>query len=43
MKLTCDDKAQIYVLRKQEHSFKKLLKRFGVEVSGHFLDSFFHY
>ena len=34
MKLTYEDKVQIYELRKQGQSFKKLSKRFGVEVSG---------
>ena len=34
MKLTYEDKIQIYELRKQGQSFKKLSKRFGVEVSG---------
>ena len=33
MKLTYDDKVQIYELRKQGQSFKQLSKRFGVEVS----------
>ncbi|MBS5246129.1 MAG: IS3 family transposase [Streptococcus salivarius] len=34
MKLTYEDKIQIYVLRKQGRSFKELSKRFGVDVSG---------
>ena len=34
MKLTYDDKVQIYELRKQGQSFKQLSKRFGVDVSG---------
>ena len=34
MKLTYEDKVQIYELRKQGHSFKELSKRFGVDVSG---------
>ena len=34
MKLTYDDKVQIYELRKQGQSFKQLSKRFGVNVSG---------
>ena len=33
MKLTYEDKVQIYELRKQGQSFKQLSKRFGVEVS----------
>ena len=33
MKLTYDDKVQIYELRKQGQSFKQLSKRFGVNVS----------
>ena len=34
MKLTYDDKVQIYELRKQGQSFKELSKRFDVDVSG---------
>ena len=34
MKLTYDDKVQIYELRKQGRRFKQLSKRFGVDVSG---------
>ena len=34
MKLNYEDKVQIYELRKQGQSFKQLLKRFGVDVSG---------
>ena len=34
MKLSYDDKVQIYELRKQGQSFKQLSKRFGVNVSG---------
>ena len=34
MKLTYDDKVQIYELRKQGQSFKQLSKRFGVNASG---------
>ena len=34
MKLTYEDKIQIYKLRKQGRSFKELSKRFGVDVSG---------
>ena len=34
MKLTYEDKVQIYELRKQGQSFKQLSKRFGVDVSG---------
>ncbi|MEW7065646.1 IS3 family transposase [Streptococcus salivarius] len=34
MKLTYEDKIQIYELRKQGRSFKELSKRFGVDVSG---------
>ena len=34
MKLTYDDKVQIYELRKQGQRFKQLSKRFGVDVSG---------
>ena len=34
MKLTYDDKVQIYELRKQGQSFKQLSKRFGVDISG---------
>ena len=34
MKLTYEDKIQIYILRKQGRSFKELSKRFGVDVSG---------
>ena len=34
MKLSYDDKVQIYELRKQGQSFKQLSKRFGVDVSG---------
>ena len=34
MKLTCEDKVQIYELRKQGQSFNQLSKRFGVDVSG---------
>ena len=34
MKLTYDDKVQIYELRKQGQSFKQLSKRFGVDVAG---------
>ena len=33
MKLTYEDKVQIYELRRQGQSFKQLSKRFGVEVS----------
>ena len=34
MKLTYEDKVQIYELRRQGQSFKQLSKRFGVEISG---------
>ena len=34
MKLNYEDKVQIYELRKQGQSFKKLSKRFGVDISG---------
>ena len=34
MKLTYEDKVQIYELRKQGESFKRLSKRFGVDGSG---------
>ncbi|OYL07750.1 IS3 family transposase [Streptococcus pneumoniae B1598] len=34
MKLSYEDKVQIYDLRKQGQSFKQLSKRFGVDVSG---------
>ena len=34
MKLTYEDKVQIYELRKQGESFKQLSKRFGVDASG---------
>ncbi|ACO23451.1 TPA: IS3 family transposase [Streptococcus pneumoniae] len=34
MKLSYEDKVQIYELRKQGQSFKQLSKRFGVDVSG---------
>ena len=34
MKLTYDDKVQIYELRKQGQSFNQLSKRFGVDVAG---------
>ncbi|MHC3829414.1 helix-turn-helix domain-containing protein, partial [Streptococcus thermophilus] len=34
MKLTYEDKVQIYELRKQGESFKRLSKRFGVDPSG---------
>ena len=34
MKLSYEDKVQIYELRKQGQSFKQLSKRFGVNVSG---------
>ena len=34
MKLSYEDKVQIYELRKQGQSFKQLLKRFGVNASG---------
>ncbi|ORP07170.1 fucose isomerase [Streptococcus mitis] len=34
MKLTYDDKVQIYELRKQVQSFKQLSKRLGVDFSG---------
>ena len=34
MKLTYEDKVQIYELRKQGQSFKQLSKRFGVDISG---------
>lgn len=34
MKLTYDDKVQIYQLRKQGQSFNQLSKRFGVDVAG---------
>ena len=34
MKLTYDDKVQIYSLRNQGHSFKELSKRFDVDFSG---------
>ena len=34
MKLTYEDKVQIYELRKQGYSFNQLSKRFGVEVAG---------
>ena len=34
MKLTYEDKVQIYELRKQGQSFNQLSKRFGVDVSG---------
>ena len=33
MKLTYEDKVQIYELRKQGQSFKQLSKRFGVDIS----------
>ncbi len=33
MKLNYEDKVQIYELRKQGQSFKKLSKRFGVDIS----------
>ena len=33
MKLTYEDKVQIYELRKQGQSFNQLSKRFGVDVS----------
>ena len=34
MKLTYEDKVQIYEHKKQGRSFKELSKRFGVDVSG---------
>ena len=34
MKLSYEDKVQIYELRKQGQSFNQLSKRFGVNVSG---------
>ena len=34
MKLTYEDKVQIYELRKQGESFKRLSNQFGVNVSG---------
>lgn len=34
MKLSYEDKVQIYELRKQGQSFKQLSKRFGVNASG---------
>ena len=34
MKLNYEDKVQIYELRKQGQRFKKLSKRFGVDISG---------
>ena len=34
MKLNYEDKVQIYELRKQGQNFKKLSKRFGVDISG---------
>ena len=34
MKLTYEDKVQIYELRKQGESFNQLSKRFGVDASG---------
>ena len=34
MKLTYEDKVQIYELRRQGQSFKQLSKRFGVDVAG---------
>ena len=34
MKLTYEDKVQIYELRKQGESFKRLSSQFGVNVSG---------
>ena len=34
MKLTYEDKVQIYELRKQGESFKRLSKRLGVDASG---------
>ena len=34
MKLSYEDKVQIYELRKQGQSFKQLSKRFGVDVAG---------
>ena len=34
MKLTYEDKVQIYELRKQGQNFNQLSKRFGVEASG---------
>ena len=34
MKLTYEDKVQIYELRRQGQSFKQLSKRFGVDISG---------
>ena len=34
MKLTYEDKVQIYSLRNQGHSFKELSKRFDVDFSG---------
>ena len=34
MKLTYEDKVQIYELRKQGQTFNQLSKRFGVELSG---------
>ena len=34
MKLSYEDKVQIYELRKQGQSFKQLSKRFGVDASG---------
>ena len=34
MKLSYEDKVQIYELKKQGQSFKQLAKRFGVDASG---------
>ena len=34
MKLTYEDKVQIYELRKQGQTFNQLSKRFGVDASG---------
>ena len=34
MKLTYEDKVQIYELRKQGQSFKQFSKRFGVDIAG---------
>ncbi|CAD0139282.1 protein of unknown function [Streptococcus thermophilus] len=34
MKLTYEDKVQIYELRKQGQTFNQLSKRFGVNISG---------
>ena len=34
MKLSYEDKVQIYELRKQGQSFKQLSKRFGVDIAG---------